>query len=138
MALIDLTQEIYQGMNVYPGHLKTVIWEHASHAETAKNFEGGFSFRSNGLLMSDHGPTHVDALAHLDPADEAPTIEQMPLDTFMGPATCLDLSHIEPAGVHLRRRHGREPRAAGVSVEAGQVLLVRTGDFEKHAARRTT
>jgi hypothetical protein len=36
MALIDLTQEIYQGMNVYPGHLKTVIWEHASHAETAK------------------------------------------------------------------------------------------------------
>lgn len=24
--IIDLTQEIYQGMPVYPGHLKTVIW----------------------------------------------------------------------------------------------------------------
>ena len=49
--LVDLSQEIYQGMGVYPGHLKTVIWEHASHAETAKNFEGGFSFRSSGLLI---------------------------------------------------------------------------------------
>jgi kynurenine formamidase len=24
--IIDLSQEIYQGMPVYPGHLKTVIW----------------------------------------------------------------------------------------------------------------
>ena len=131
MALIDLTQEIYQGMNVYPGHLKTVIWEHASHTETAKNFEGGFSFRSNGLLMSDHGPTHVDALAHLDPADEAPTIEQMPLETFMGPATCLDLSHVEPQQYISDADMDEAEKAAGVSVQAGQVLLVRTGDFEK-------
>src|SRR5579875_1645659 len=63
--LIDLSQEIYQGMFVYPGHLKTVIWEHRSHEETAKNFEGGFSYQSRGLLMSDHGPTHVDALRRL-------------------------------------------------------------------------
>ena len=26
--IIDLSQEIYQGMPVYPGHLKTVIWTH--------------------------------------------------------------------------------------------------------------
>ena len=25
---IDLSQEIYTGMPVYPGHAKTVIWEH--------------------------------------------------------------------------------------------------------------
>ena len=49
--LVDLSQEIYQGMGVYPGHLKTVIWEHASHAETAKLFEGGFSFQSSGLMI---------------------------------------------------------------------------------------
>ena len=65
--LLDLTQEIYQGMMVYPGHLKTVIWEHHSHADTAPNFEGGFSYQSRGLLLSDHGPTHVDAISHLDP-----------------------------------------------------------------------
>ena len=29
--MIDLSQEIYTGMPVYPGHAKTVIWEHMSH-----------------------------------------------------------------------------------------------------------
>jgi kynurenine formamidase len=106
VELIDLSQEIYQGMPVYPGHLKTVVWEHASHEETARNFEGGFSFRSNGLLMSDHGPTHVDAIAHLDPRAGAPTIDAMALETFYGEATCLDLAQ-GAADVHLRRRYGR-------------------------------
>ena len=82
--LIDLSQEIFQGMKVYPGHLKTVIWEHHTHEETVKNFEGGFSYQSRGLLMSDHGPTHVDALSHLDPRPDAPTIDKMSLDLFYG------------------------------------------------------
>ena len=42
--IVDLSQEIYQGMFVYPGHLKTVIWEHHSHEETAKNFGGVLKF----------------------------------------------------------------------------------------------
>src|SRR5262245_17890772 len=90
--LIDLSQEIYQGMPVYAGHLKTVIWEHASHEEIAPSFEGGFSYATRGLLLSDHGPTHVDALAHLDPAPSAPTIELMGLEHFYGPGTCIDVS----------------------------------------------
>ena len=94
--LVDLSQEIYQGMGVYPGHLKTVVWDHATHAETIRLFEGGFSFHSQGLMMCDHGPTHVDAISHLDPADGAPSIDEMPLDTFYGPALCIDVSHVEP------------------------------------------
>jgi kynurenine formamidase len=132
VALIDLSQEIYQGMGVYPGHLKTVVWEHASHEETSRNFEGGFSFRSSGLLMSDHGPTHVDAIAHLDPADDAPTIDVMPLDTFFGPATCLDLSHIEAQEYISADDMDAAESAASTAVEPGQILLVRTGDYERH------
>src|SRR5438105_9211573 len=94
--LIDLSQEIYQGMFVYPGHLKTAIWEYHSHEETARNFEGGFSYQSRGLLMSDHGPTHVDALSQLDPRPEAPSIDKMHHDLFYGEATCIDISHSEP------------------------------------------
>jgi hypothetical protein len=44
--LVDLSQEIYQGMGVYPGHLKTVVWDHATHAETIRLFEGGFSTKA--------------------------------------------------------------------------------------------
>ena len=31
MRLVDLSQDIYEGMKVYPGHLKTVQFEHATH-----------------------------------------------------------------------------------------------------------
>jgi kynurenine formamidase len=132
MELIDLSQEIYQGMNVYPGHLKTVVWEHASHEETAKNFEGGFSFRSSGLLMSDHGPTHVDAIAHLDPRESAPTIDAMPLDTFYGDATCLDLSHKEAQTYISAEDMDAAEAATDTHVARGQILLVRTGAYDRH------
>ncbi len=132
VELVDLSQEIYQGMNVYPGHLKTVIWEHASHEETARNFEGGFSFVSSGLLMSDHGPTHVDAIAHLDPAEGAPTIDAMALDTFYGPAACLDLSHKEPQTYITAQDMDAAEAAGGTALEPGLILLIRTGTFERH------
>jgi kynurenine formamidase len=128
--LVDLSQEIYQGMGVYPGHLKTVIWEHASHDETAKLFEGGFSFQSSGIMMCDHGPTHVDALKHLDPRDGAPAIDEMPLDTFYGPAICIDVSHVQPPDYITAEDL---ERALSVELNPGDALLLRTGDFERHA-----
>jgi kynurenine formamidase len=131
-SLIDLSQEIYQGMFVYPGHLKTVIWEHHSHEETRKNFEGGFSYQSRGLLMSDHGPTHVDALSHLDTNPEAPSIEKMALDLFYGPATCVDLSHKEPhtyiSAADMDEAVARSP----VEVRRGDILLLYTATFNRY------
>jgi kynurenine formamidase len=130
--LVDLSQEIYQGMGVYPGHLKTVIWEHHSHAETAKNFEGGFSYRSSGLLLSDHGPTHVDAISHLDPRESAPAIDAMPLDTFYGPAISLDLAHVEPPDYITAADLDTALAASAVELHPGDALLIRTGDVDKH------
>ena len=51
MRIIDLSQDIYEGMKVYPGHLKTVQFEHATHEETAPRFEGGFSFQTTGFML---------------------------------------------------------------------------------------
>lgn len=129
-TLIDLSQEIYQGMGVYPGHLKTVIWEHAGHAETQGRFEGGFSFQSFGLMLCDHGPTHVDALSHLDPRPSAASIDQMPLDTFWGPGVCLDLSH-KPAHSYISAED-MDTAAAGVELRPGDVLLIYTATFDRH------
>ncbi|MDJ0755248.1 MAG: cyclase family protein [Ardenticatenaceae bacterium] len=133
VQLIDLSQEIYQGMEVYPGHQKTIIWQHASHEETAARFEGGMSYQSNAILMCDHGPTHVDSVSHFDPAPEAAPIDQMALDTFYGPAVCIDISH---KGVH-EYISGEELQeacdAAGVNVLPGDILLMRTGTHDKYA-----
>jgi kynurenine formamidase len=131
VRLIDLTQEIYQGMQVYPGHLKTVIWEHHSHEETVKNFEGGFSYQSRGLLMSDHGPTHVDALSHLDPDPEAPSIDQMSLALFYGEATCIDVSNFEPRTYITASDIDEVIARDGADVRMGDILLFYTGTFNK-------
>ena len=36
--LVDLSQPIFETMKVYPGHLKTVTFQHVTHEETAPRF----------------------------------------------------------------------------------------------------
>lgn len=133
MQLIDLSQEIFQGMEVYPGHQKTIIWQHASHEETVKKFEGGMSYQSNALLMCDHGPTHVDSVSHFDPDPAAAPIDKMSLDTFYGMAVCIDVSH---KGTHEYISADDLTAAceqAGVTVQPNDILLIRTGTHDKYA-----
>jgi kynurenine formamidase len=129
--LVDLSQEIYQGMNVYPGHLKTVVWDHHLHSETVKNFEGGFSYRSKGLLMSDHGPTHVDAISHLDPREGAPSIDEMDLSLFYGDATCVDISHKEPQAYVSGADLDEAAETSGATINEGDVLLLYTATYDR-------
>lgn len=128
--IIDLSQEIFQGMGVYPGHLKTVIWEHASHEETRSRFEGGFSFQSWGIMLCDHGPTHVDAISHLDPRPEAPTIDRMPLETFFGPGTCIDVSHKAPHSYITA--DDLTAASEGADLQPGDVLLLYTATYDRY------
>jgi kynurenine formamidase len=127
VRLVDLSQEIYMGMPVFPGHLKTVLWEHASHDETASQFAGGFSYRSWGLLLSDHGPTHVDSASHFDHRDGADTIDRMPLSIFYGPGTCVDVSDALPRTDISRPRLQRAVSDAGGLLRAQDALLLYTG-----------
>ena len=130
--LIDLSQEIYQGMQVYPGHLKTVVWEHHTHADTANVFESDFTYESRGLLLSDHGPTHVDAISHLDARPGALSIDKMPLETFAGPGTCIDISGTPPREYCSAYDLDRALTDAGADLCPGDVLLLRTGDYDRN------
>jgi kynurenine formamidase len=118
-------------MPVYPGHVKTVVWQNHSHVETEANFEGGFSYQANGMLLSDHGPTHVDSISHFDPRPDAPSIDQMPLDLFHGPGVCLDVSHKAPAEYVTAADLDEACAAAGAEVRPGAVVLIRTGTHDR-------
>src|ERR687896_578251 len=134
--LVDLSQEIYTGMMVYPGHLKTVLFDHATHAETAPRFDGGFSFQTKGFLLNDNGPTHVDSFSHLDPDPSAPTIDQMPLDLFFGSATCIDVSEV-PVQTDITAEHlDAALERAGQQIERGDILLLHTATIDRHAETR--
>lgn len=131
--LIDLSQEIYEGMMVYPGHSKTVLFQHATHEETADRFDSEFSFQTLGLMLNDNGPTHVDSFSHLDPSRDAQTIDQMDLNLFYGPAVCLDVSHVPArADITAEDLDGAE-RGAGVEVRPGDILLLHTGTYTRYA-----
>jgi kynurenine formamidase len=133
VQLIDLSQDIYEGMKVYPGHLKTVQFEHATHEETAQRFDSGFSFQTTGLLLNDNGPTHVDSFSHLDPDPSAQTIEQMPLELFYGTAICVDVSGFA-AGTDITADHlDGVVEASPVEVRPGDIVLFHTATWNRYA-----
>lgn len=132
-TVVDLSQEIYQGMPVYPGHLNTVIWDYNTHESTKDVFESDLTYATKGIILSDHGPTHVDSISHFDPADGAETIDRMRLELFFGPAICIDISaaaagtDVEPADLD------RALEASGQELRAGDILLLSTGNWERNA-----
>jgi len=130
--LIDLSQDIYQGMMVYPGHLKTVVFQHATHKETVVRFDGGFSFQTLGFMLNDNGPTHVDSFSHLDPDPDAQTIDQMSLDLFFGPAICIDVSDV-PAKTDITGDNLDKALAnSGLELNAGDMLFLYTATFDRY------
>lgn len=132
MRLIDLSQPIYEGMKVYPGHLKTVTFQHVTHEETAPRFESDFSFQTLGFMLNDNGPTHVDSFSHLDPDPGALTIDQMDLSLFYGSAVCLDVSHVEPQTDITPDHLDAAVAAAGLSIEAGDHCFFYTATYDRH------
>src|ERR1700760_3857538 len=132
--IVDLSQEIYDGMPVYAGHLETKVWQHHRFEDTAKNFDSDFAYQSLGITFCDHGPTHVDALSHLDPRPGAPTIDRMDLAQFCGEGTCLDVTGVEAR--HYITADHLERAAAKADLREGDVLLLRTGAADLHGGTR--
>jgi kynurenine formamidase len=54
------------------------------------------TFQTNFIAMVDHVGTHVDAFRHVSP--DGKSVDEMPLDLFMGKAVCFDLRHIPDLG----------------------------------------
>lgn len=134
LKIIDLSQEIYNGMPVFPGHLPTVIFPFRRHEETKgqiRGTKGDFSYTTFGLLLCDHGPTHVDSVWHICSAADAPKIDEIPLEKFVTPAICLDFTHIPPKGIIGLKDLEAALEKANLTVEKGDSVLLYTGHFER-------
>ncbi|WP_066452819.1 MULTISPECIES: cyclase family protein [Anaerotruncus] len=130
----DLTQELYMGMPIWPGHVRTVVWTHDTHEGTLKE-PGGYSWESRGIMVSDHGGTHVDAVTHMTDDPAAPSIEQIPLDKFYGTAVCLDVSETDRDGFitpEILDRAEEKLRAAGQEIRPDDIVLLFTGAWAYH------
>jgi kynurenine formamidase len=131
VRLVDLSQPIYQGMPVYPGHNKTVVWQHATHEETAPRWTSGFSIQTTAFILNDNGPTHVDSFSHLNPAPGMQTIDQMDLRLFYGPAICLDVSAAPGKSDITAEDLDRALAASGLSLVPGDHCFFYTASYDR-------
>ena len=131
-TIIDLSQEIYNGMPVYPGHAKTVIWEHMSHDESRRMLGTGFSYQSSGIMMCDHGPTHIDSVSHLSRDPNAPSVEEIPLNYCVTSAICIDVSDVAPQTQFGAEKIEGELDRWGLDIRHGDTVLFYTGHYENY------
>jgi kynurenine formamidase len=92
--IIDLSQEIFTGMPVFPGLPQVKIAIHQTHEEVEGIHDSNvLSPVVNLLEFGEHTGTHVDAISHMARAYREQSIDTMPLTTFYTEGICLDLSH---------------------------------------------
>jgi len=93
LEIIDLSQEIFTGMPVFPGLPPVAVTVHASHEQwdgiTDSNV---ISPGVNLLELGEHTGTHVDAISHMARQYREQSIDTMPLTMFYTEGICLDLS----------------------------------------------
>jgi kynurenine formamidase len=130
--IIDLSQEIFTDMPVFPGHPEVEITVHVSHEQRAGITDSDVvSPAVNRLELGEHTGTHVDALNHMARQYRGQSIETMPLTMFYTEGICLDLSHkgrlelIEPGDLE------RALAQASLEIKPGDTVLLYTDHYRR-------
>jgi kynurenine formamidase len=130
--IVDLSQEIYNGMPVYPGHLKTVIFTHMSHEECQRQLGTGFSYETRGILICDHGPTHIDSVSHLSRDPEAESVDELALEKCITPAICLDVSDVPLRTQFGRAKIEEQLEKWKLDIRRGDTVLFYTAHYDRY------
>ncbi len=131
--IIDLSQEIYEGMPVFKDLPQVKIGIHNSHEE----WDGiknplKRTPAVHKLELGEHTGTHVDAINHMAQQYEGHSIDKMPLSMFYTEGICLDFSHKNLN--ELIESHEVETvcRNANVEIKKGDTVLLYTDHYRKH------
>ena len=132
VEIIDLSQEIFTGMPVFPDLPEVKISMHISH-EQWDGLTGTDTVTPavNRLEMGEHTGTHVDAINHMARQYRDQSIDTMPLTRFYTEGICLDLSYkglrelIEPADLE------RALAAANLEIKPGDTVLIYTDHYRR-------
>lgn len=130
----DETGEFPTGDTVdltHPFNEQTVFWPTAEEFQLNVQSEGvteaGYFYSANSFSMAEHGGTHLDAPYHF--WEEGSTVEQIPVERFMGEGLVVDVSDSALANPDYQvqisdfeeweQQHGEIP--------AGAIVLMKTG-----------
>ncbi len=131
LQMIDLSQEIYQGMSIFPMHQPTFIMTNMSYEENMeKTGSKTLGFSARNLLLSEHCGTHTDGVSEFKPGGM--TVDQMSLDYFWGSAICLDLSFVRYPQYIEPRDLERALKNSGQEIRRGDIVLNYTGHTKRN------
>jgi kynurenine formamidase len=132
LEIIDLSQEIFTGMPVFPGLPDVKITIHQSHEELDGITDSDVvSPAVNRLELGEHTGTHVDAINHMAREYRGQSIDTMPLQMFYTEGICLDLSYkglrelIEIADLE------RALSEAELEIKRGDTVLLYTDHYRR-------
>lgn len=132
LEIIDLSQEIFQDMPVFPGLPEVKIIIHASHEQWDGITDSDVVTPAvNRLELGEHTGTHVDAMSHMARQYRGQSIDTMPLTMFYTEGICLDLSHkrlrelIEPADLEQALYN------ADLEIKQGDTVLLYTDHYRR-------
>lgn len=132
LEIIDLSQEIFTGMPVFPGLPEVTITMHASHEQWDGITDSDVvSPAVNLLQFGEHTGTHVDALNHMAREYRGQSIDTMPLEMFYTQGICLDLSHKGPRQlIEVADLEGALSQAV-LEIEPGDTVLIYTDHYRR-------
>jgi kynurenine formamidase len=132
LEIIDLSQEIFTGMPVFPSLPEVKITVHQSHEQLDGVTDSDVVSPAVNLLeFGEHTGTHVDAINHMAREYRGQSIDTMPLTMFYTEGVCLDLSHkglmelIETADLE------RALAEAGLEIKHGDTVLLYTDHYRR-------
>lgn len=131
--IIDLSQEIYEGMPVYKDLPQVKMTIHNSHEEWNGIINSDKKTPAvHKLELGEHTGTHVDAINHMAIQYKGKSIDTMPLSMFYTQGICLDFSHkglnelIEPKEIE------KACLKAAVKIKKGDTVLLYTDHYRKN------
>lgn len=116
--IIDLSQTLYDGMEVYPGDPEVKI-----NQVRSLDKEG---WRLRYLQFSSHAGTHADAFSHMD--EDGETIDNIPIDRFIGKTLVVDSDKPFPKNVGLAFKEGQLTKNQLKKIMEANPLFVLVGN----------
>jgi kynurenine formamidase len=131
--IIDLSQEIYNGMAVYHSLPAVKMDVHATHEQWAGIVNPKTATPAvYRLEMSEHTGTHVDALNHMGKDFVGQSIDKMPLSTFYTEGICIDFSHKGLSQMIDKEEFIAICEAQSIVIKKGDTVLICTNHYRKY------
>ncbi len=131
--IIDLSQEIFEGMPVYKSLPQVKMSVHNTHEEW-DNIENPTTKTPAvyKLEMGEHTGTHVDALNHMAAEYKDLSIDTMPLSMFYTEGICLDFSHKKLQELITSKEVQTALSKSDLTIKKGDTVLLYTDHYRKH------